>query len=137
MDEAAPEHVEALTALGLRTDQFPTFLRGEIVVYAPPTEGQPGVAVLQKTSTRLRSGIVEIADPGGGGARTFLRFRGRSQRIAALFGLAELELFGAAVVNARLEQVLLSRGFVRRTGACPDQLGGGEMEILTRVFPLS
>ena len=139
MDEAAPatpEQVEALFMLGLRVEQIPAFVRVEMVVYALPTEGQPGVAVIQRAGSRLRCGIVEIKDPGGGGARTLLRFRERSKRIAAAFGLSELELFGAALVNARLERMLLQQRFVRSTEACPEELGGGEMEILTRVYPL-
>jgi hypothetical protein len=122
----------ALLALGLRDDQIPMFLSGEAVVYLLKTQGQAGIAIIQKSETRLRSGVVEVNDRGGG-PLTFRRFYVRSIEVAQCFELIELELFGAAVMNRQLEEGLQKRGFERRTERCPDELGGGEMEILTRV----
>jgi hypothetical protein len=56
--------------------------------------------------------------------------------LAARFGLTELELFGAAVINAKLAGLLLRQGFERKFDEVPDELGGEQVEILTRVFPV-
>jgi hypothetical protein len=139
MDETSPltpEQRAALVALGLDEEQIARFLRGEAVAYLLATESEPGVAIIQRTPGRLRSGIVEVTDPGGG-VKTFARFRGQSRRIAASFGLTELELFGAEVLNLKLSELLLNQGFERKTEPCPEALGGGEMTILSRVFPVA
>ena len=56
--------------------------------------------------------------------------------LARALNATELELFGGAVINRHLEALLLRQGFARATDAIPEELGGGTMEILTRVFPL-
>ena len=124
----------ALQELGLGEPEIVAFMEGRVVVYYLPTESEPGIAVIQKSGARLRSGIVVINDPGGG-VKTLLRFRERSRAIAKLFRLAELELFGAAVVNDKLESILLAKGFVRDQVVCPDELGDdGNIDILTKLF---
>ena len=124
----------ALEELGLGEPEILAFMEGRVVVYYLPTESEPGIAVIQKSGMRLRSGIVVINDPGGG-VKTLLRFRGRSRAVAKLFCLAELELFGAAVVNEKLESILLAQGFVRDQVVCPDELGDdGNIDILTKLF---
>jgi hypothetical protein len=136
MDDTSPltpEQRAALVGLGLSDELIARFLRGEAVAYPLTTESEPGIAIIQRTERRLRSGIVEVRDPGGG-VKTFARFRGHSRQIAALFGLAELELFGAEVINETLAEVLINQRFERKTEPCPEELGGGEMTILSRVF---
>ncbi|HEV3022112.1 MAG TPA: hypothetical protein VGX76_06580 [Pirellulales bacterium] len=108
-------------------------MRRDTVIYLLPTESAPGIGMLEMTETRLRSGIVEINDPGGG-LRTLDAFRQRSFKIAKLFRLAELELFGAAVVNRRIARILLGHGFTSASVPCPGELGGDLMDILYRVF---
>lgn len=113
MDEATdltPEQSEARAELDFGSDQVFAFLKGEAVVYLLQTDSEPGIAILQRVGVRLRSGVVEVCDPGGG-LKTFARFRGRSRRVAVAFGLAEVELFGAAVVNQKLAGILASRGY--------------------------
>jgi hypothetical protein len=125
----------ALADVGIPAGRVAAFLRGETVVVTGAGADPVGIAVLQRVGTRLRCGIVSIRDPGHGHV-TMLRFRGRCHALAARLGAVELELFGVAVINPKLEQVLLRRGFERRTGDIPDELGGGQAEILTRVFPV-
>jgi len=60
------EQEDALLELGLKRVQIPEFLSGRTVVCQLPTEGEPGVAMVQMVDLRLRSGIVSIKDPGGG-----------------------------------------------------------------------
>jgi hypothetical protein len=50
--------------------------------------------------------------------------------------LTELELFGAAIINDQLREILLRHGYQIRTEQCPDELGGGTVEILARVYPV-
>jgi len=135
MSPLTPEQQAALAALGLGDEQIAQFLQGAAVAYLLPTATDQGAAIVQRVGVRLRSGIVEVNDPGGG-VRTLARFRGQSRRVAAAFGLAELELFGAEVMNPRLADLLVKRGFEQKTEPCPDALGGGEMTILARVFPV-
>ncbi|HVC96541.1 MAG TPA: hypothetical protein VND64_22845 [Pirellulales bacterium] len=131
--EPTSEQLQSLIELGLSPVQIPVFMRGEIVVYLLPTESSPGIAMVELAETRLRSGIVEINDPGGA-LKTLGRFRERSSRVAKLFGFGHLELFGAAVVNPRILKILQDHGFTTATAACPGDLGGGMMDILYRVF---
>jgi hypothetical protein len=99
--EPTAEQFKLLLDLGLTQDQVYAFVRRETIVYLLRTESAPGIGMLEMKDTRLRSGIVEINDPGGG-LRTLDAFRERSFKIAKLFRLGELELFGAAVVNRRM-----------------------------------
>ncbi len=134
-NQLTPEQNAALQNLGLEKDQFGQFANGEAVVYLLPTETTPGIAILQKVGHCLRSGIIEINDPGGG-LKTLVRFRSRSFQVALAFGLPELELFGAAIINPKLLTLLENQGFLRKTEHCPDSLGGGTMEILAKGFPV-
>ncbi len=138
MSQAAnptPEQVRALLDLGVSEEQITDFLSGRPVVYSLPTESEPGIAIVQAVGSRLRSGIVAIKDLGGG-VKMLARFRGRSHRVAAHFGLTEVELFGAAVTNRELRELLLRQGYQSQTEPCPDDLGGGTVETLARVYPV-
>jgi hypothetical protein len=124
----------ALKELGLSDPDIEAFMQGRILAYSLPTQSEPGIAIIQKMATRLRSGIYIINDPGGG-LKTFGRFRRRSHSVAKLFGLYELELFGAAVTNEKLEATLLRQGFISRDIVCPDELGDdGNVVVLSRVY---
>jgi hypothetical protein len=133
-NEATRAQSAALQELGLSEHHIAAFLEGRAAVYYLPTESEPGIAIIQKWGARLRSGIVVINDPGGG-VKTLLRFRQRSRTVARTFHLAELELFGAAVINDKLESILLNNGFARDRIVCPDELGNdGNIDILAKVF---
>jgi hypothetical protein len=83
--------------------------------------------------SRLRSGIITLREKGGGFG-VLAKFRAKSRSMARVFSADELELFGGAVINHRLESILLRHGFTRLTEHIPEALGGGKMEILTKVF---
>jgi hypothetical protein len=136
MEQSSGPVVQSLRNLGLDPSQIEAFLRGDAVVYQFPTQGEAGIAMIQRTGVRLRSGIIEINDVGGG-VRDFLVFRGRSEVVARTLGASELELFGGAVINQKLESLLLRRGFQRGEDTVPEDLGGGTMEILFKVFPVT
>lgn len=130
-----PSQVRSLRNLGLNRTQRRDFYRGDLVVFEFPTPSSPAIAAVQILGTRLRSGIISIRDVGGGVA-DFGRFRRQSLDAAKAFRLTELELFGGAIINPRLEAMLLRHGFCRLTAPIPDALGGGTMEILSRVYPV-
>jgi hypothetical protein len=44
------------------------------------------------------------------------------------------ELAGAAFTNAALKQALANQGFTSSTQAVPAALGGGTVEVLSRIF---
>jgi hypothetical protein len=134
-DQSSDPLVQALEDLGIDLEQVEAFLRGNAIVYPLPTESDPGIAMIQRVGNRLRSGIIEINDVGGG-VKDFLLFRARSEVLARALGAMELELFGAAVINQKLETTLLRGGFVRAVDTVPEELGGGTMEILFKVFAL-
>src|SRR5688572_30345575 len=99
--ELTDDQRAALTDLGVTGDRAAAFLRGEAVAVPLECESSTGIAILQRLTGRLRGGVVEINDPGGG-IKTLARFRGRCQVLAARLGLSELELFGVAVINPKL-----------------------------------
>jgi hypothetical protein len=67
---------------------------------------------------------------------TFFRFRSQSLRAAAAFGVSALEPFGAEVINPKITRMLAKHGYQELKDRCPDDLGGGTMRILSRVFPV-
>ena len=136
MDQSPDAVIQSLVLLGLDPLQVEAFLRGDAVVYQLPTGSDPGIGMVQRAGNRLRSGIIEINDVGGG-LKDFLLFRDRSEMIARALAADEMELFGGAVINRRLENLLIRRGFQRSEDAIPEVLGGGTMEILTKIFTIS
>lgn len=136
MPELTDEQAAALGALGLDADQFESFALGLEIVFYFPTQSDPGIALAQWQSERIRCGIFSIDDPGGG-LITLMQFRSNAQRLASAFEAEELELFGAALLNDKLRELLIRRSFERKVVGCPEALGGGEMEILSKVFQVS
>ena len=125
----------ALDALGIAEDRRQALLRGEATTSLFGGGASPMVIVAQLRPPRLRAGVIEI-NASGRGMYMLLEFRSACEDLARSFELTELELFGAAVVNARLDSVLRQHGFELAVDACPDDLGGGTMEIRSRVFPV-
>ncbi len=127
--------VRSLRDLGVDRAARRAFFAGRAVLFSlPTTGGEPILGAVQYGSGRLRCGIISIRALSGEGASAFARFRQQSLAVARAFGASELELFGGAIVNPRIEAMLLRQGFIRATEIVPDELGGGTMEILTRVF---
>lgn len=54
--------------------------------------------------------------------------------VGQAFAATELEVFGAAIINHRLKAILLRQGFVEKRDHVPEELGGGEMEILSKII---
>jgi hypothetical protein len=126
------EQQTALAEIGVPADRTADFVGGKPIAFTLATESEPGIAAIWHVPPRLSCGIVEIVDPGGG-VKTFARFRGQAHRLAALLGAAELEIFGAEVLNERLKAILLRQGYEERTADCPDELGDEKMSILART----
>lgn len=123
------EALELLSKVGLDAGQVNSFFSRVAIVYLLPTQTKPGIGLIQLIdATRLRHGIVEIDDVGGG-LRSFGQFRARTMALARLLGLVEVELFAAAVINPRLERLLIRQGFIRGEEPVHEELGDdGTME---------
>ena len=61
-------------------------------------------------------------------------FWNRTRAVSAAFDCEEVEIFGAEVINQRLAEVLKAQGFTPQIESCPPELGGGVMEVLSKVF---
>jgi hypothetical protein len=107
-----------------------------VVAFEIPTVGgDPTIATLQWTGTRLRAGLFSVHDTSGAGMRAFTGFRGWARLIARVMGAEALELQGIAVTNPRIEQMLLRQGFTRQTVEIPEALGGGgTVEVCSKVL---
>jgi hypothetical protein len=127
------DQANSLQALGLREQEVDRFLKGFPVAFSLPTESSPGIGVAQRRAPRLRAGIVELHDPGGG-VKTLARFRRRAFDVAISFGLSEVELFGAAIINGKLADLLARQEFDEMDDQCPDELGDEIMTIRAKVF---
>ena len=113
------------------------FFSGDWVAYqTPSTGGIPTLAAIRLEGQTLRSGIISIKNLSGTGLQDFIRFRAQSLSVAKAFGASEAQIFGGAFINQELEASLLRVGFRPSTGVVPDALGGGTMEILSRVYPI-
>jgi hypothetical protein len=124
-----------LSEIGLSSEQLERISSGREVAFDFPVEIPIGVALIQVTPDLLRCGILEINYPGGG-LSALLQFRNRSFELARSIGLERVELFGMAVTNSTLRDVLLRKSFVARMVPCPEDLGGGseQVEVLAREF---
>jgi hypothetical protein len=129
----------ALSAMGMEGPKVDALLSGTTVVY----ETAKGViCIAQLVDRRLRVGIfsINIKDDPTAALRGFASFRGPARNAAKALGLAEYELFGAAVMNDKVEAMLLRQGFVRTTEPVPESLGLGpatNVEVLSKRFPVT
>ena len=131
------EQRKKLAAMGLPPEQVERFHLGQEVAFDFRTESAAGVALLQILAGLLRCGILEINDPGGG-LLTFVRFRNNAYDLARSFGIKCVEIYGMAVINPELRELLIRQSFIPRNVPCPDDLGGGSetVEILAKTFVL-
>jgi hypothetical protein len=128
--------VRTLRDLGLSLVARRAFFQGVVITFEIPTRGgDPTLATLQWTGTRLCAGLFSVHDTSGAGLGAFTGFRGRARQTARVMGSEELELQGIAVTNPRIEQMLLRQGFTRQTVEVPEALGGGgRVEVFSKVF---
>lgn len=124
---------QALGSLGIDPRDFRPFMSGVLVPFEFAAEKSRGIGLACKEGHRIRSGILLLNDPGGG-RKTLSWFRTASRAVAVAFRAKELELFGAAVTNPKLRNLLLRQSFVVGTISLEARLGGGELEIISRVF---
>lgn len=100
------------------------------------TGGDPTLGFVQRTGSRLRADIVDVKDLSGFGARACLQFGERIRAVARAIGVVELEIFGVAVINPRIEAMLSRQGFVPGETMIPDAFGGGTVPSLSKLFPV-
>ncbi|HEY5312130.1 MAG TPA: hypothetical protein VIK18_06405 [Pirellulales bacterium] len=124
---------QALESLGVDRKNYGAFLTGILVPFEFPTERSPAIGLACRDGNRIKSRLLLLNDPGGG-LKTLSQFRTASRALAKAFDVSELELFGAAVTNPKVRQMLLRNLFAVQTISLQAQLGGGELEIISRVF---
>ncbi|HEX4148285.1 MAG TPA: hypothetical protein VHY20_04820, partial [Pirellulales bacterium] len=102
---SAVQH-HALQLLEIEEASRDRFLTGCLVPLEFATESSPAIGLASKQGDRIRAGLLLLNDPGGG-LKTLARFRSSARKVAQAFVTSELELFGAAVTNPKLRQMLL------------------------------
>jgi hypothetical protein len=130
--------VRALRDLGLSRAERRTFFEGrEAQIILPTRGGDPIYGVAQLIGNRFRSGILSMHtyEPMAG-VRAFATIRNRSLAAARALGATELEMMGIAVINPKIESLLLRRGFTRTTLTAPERWGGGSVDVLSTLEPL-
>jgi hypothetical protein len=125
-----------LRDLGLSRVARRAFFQGVAITFEIPTlGGDPTIATLQWTGTRLCAGLFSVRDTSGAGLRAFTDFRRRARQTARVIDAEALELQGIAVTNPRIAQMLLRQGFTRQMVEIPEALGGGgRVEVFSKVF---
>jgi hypothetical protein len=69
------------------------------------------IMLAQFANGRLRVGFFSIKDTSRTRARVFANFRSLAFDIARVFGVAEVDLFGAAIINPEFRTMLIRHGF--------------------------
>ena len=132
---ALTQQVKALRSLGLDRAARRAFFEGKPVVGQLPTAGGDATIVtLQLGENRLTAGIFSVHNEAGGGLQAFTEFRGQARALAQGLGVDELELQGQAVINPRIEALLRRQGFESKTVDVPEDLGGGTVDVFSKVF---
>jgi hypothetical protein len=134
--------VARLEGMGIEAAQVAALERGELVLYDIKVAGQSSTyALLQLRQGLLRGGIFSIAVKGDADAavKAFFRFRQPILELGRDMGLPEIELFGAAIHNAKISALLRRQGFVETTEVIPESLGFGpatEIQVVSKRFPV-
>jgi hypothetical protein len=129
LGRGAAEGVAAgLGRLGINATEFGA---GKLVAFEQP--GLVGFAQMQ--GNRLVAGIFSINTPGQG-LRTLAQFRSEAFALGRSLGAKEVELVGAEFTNGPLREMLIRQGFTPGTMAAPEAIGGGTMNIVSKVFGL-
>lgn len=126
-----------LQNLGLEDAQIQGFATGSSVAFnlAGTVDGTVAVARLLPTG-RLQVGIYTIRNVGGGLA-DFATFEARALAAARALGASEIEFMGIEVANSQLRAVLERGGFTPTTLPAPEELGGGTLDAISRIEPVS
>jgi hypothetical protein len=143
-----PASIRALRKLGVSETDMTIFLAGEPVAFRMPTAGgSPTIGILRTCTSHLESGIIDLyinpdarsGAPGtgrGAGARAIGEWRSISMELCRSLGIMQVELYGADIVNHDIMDMLARRQFIYGLREVPESLGGGEVEVLARIFPV-
>jgi len=135
MPNFTPAQLAALSAFKVSPDQLARFEAGISIACKLSTQSDEGIAVLQKVADRMRCGIFFLHDQGGG-LVTLVRFRSNAMTLAREFDKEQVEVFGATVLNKKLEALLRRQGFTHASDEIPAELGGGSWPILSKTIPV-
>ncbi|WP_175851015.1 RHS repeat-associated core domain-containing protein [Burkholderia cepacia] len=125
----------ALAYLGVSSDAHDAFLNGKVVGFVYPTEGGAAVyGFLQYNNGHLASQLFSINNTTGGGPAAFKKFYSGSMGLAKSLGLDKIELQGGSIINQELYNSLSKNGWAKKVVPVPDELGGGEQEVLYKIY---
>jgi hypothetical protein len=103
----------------------------------PTKSGDDTIGTLRVAGGRVEGTIISVHDVGGG-VKALLGFREQARDLCRAMGCDTLELGGAAVINAKLEEKLQRLGFVPGQAPVPDELGNvDEMMVYKKTFALN
>jgi hypothetical protein len=107
-------------------------------LFTQPTKtGDDTIGTLRARDGRLDATIISVHDVVGG-VKALLGFREQARDLGRAMGCETLELGGAAVINAKLEEKLQRLGFVPGHAPVPDELGNvDDMMVYKKTFALS
>lgn len=127
--------VQALRALGVSAADRRAFFSGEpIMTQLSRANGDPTIVALTLGPNRLTAAIFSVNDTSGSGFTAFTEFRRSARDLARRLGVGELELQGQAIVNPRIEALLRRQGFEPGQARVPAPLGGGTIDVMSRVY---
>ncbi len=108
----------------------------EVMLNLPTAGGKDTIVMAQMQNNVLRSGILSISEKSGAenAIRAFKDFRKLSRVLATAIGANEYELLGIAIMNEKIEKMLLKLSFIPQTIEVPKSLGGGTVEALVGRF---
>ena len=138
-EDAVQRTTPMLRGMGVEEPRIAAFFKGDAVAYLTP-EGV--ISILQIVAGRLRAGIfsINVENDPSAAVRAFARFRGPARSLASALGLSEMELFGAAVKNPKVEAMLRRQGFQPSTEPVPETMGLGpstSVEIWSKRFAVT
>lgn len=140
--------IRTLRKLGVSDSDVGLFLEGKPVAFRMPTTGgSPTIGILRLHEDRLESGISDLyispaarsGAPGvgrGAGATAIGKWRSISMELCRILGIAQVEFYGADIVNHEIVDMLVRRGFTYAIKELPESLGGGDVEVFTKTFPV-
>ena len=109
---AAISQQKSLQSIGFSASEAKALTSGKPVATCIDNPGgSPTVVISQFVNGRLRVGILSVRDTSGSGLQAFGAFRTFAFNMAKGLGVNEIDMFGAMVMNSKVESMLIRQGF--------------------------
>lgn len=141
---AVPEAaLRMLGTMGIGDTAIAQFGKGELVlVEIPAVGGDSTIALLQLKEGLLRGGIfsIKVKDNPKAALSAFMRFRQLILNLARALRVPQIELFGAAIHNNEIAEMLRRQGFTPGKEVIPEKFGMGpetEVDVMSKRYPVT